>query len=82
MGRGGHGFKRHWDRRELELVDGTVLSWIAMLDREPGRVECFAVDGQPIHPSVGVAHLATAGHPDAQLRSPDESTLGGGRVSR
>jgi hypothetical protein len=35
-----------------------------------------------VHPSIGIGHLVAAGHPDAGLRSPGESTLGAGCVSR
>jgi hypothetical protein len=75
VGRGGHRFREHWHRRSFELDDGRTLTWVAMLDRQPGRVECFAVDGQPVHPAVGGRLLDACGHPDADLRRPSETAL-------
>ena len=76
-----HAFLDHWHHRRLELPDGSTLTWVAMAHVVPRRVECFAVDGRPVHPSVGVRALVAAGHPDAMLASPGESTFGPGRVS-
>jgi len=83
MGRYGrsHRFLEQWHRRRLVLDDGRTLSWITMANVEPHRVECLAVDGVPVHPSIGVRLLAAAGHPDAELASPGETAFGPGRVS-
>jgi hypothetical protein len=76
MDRRGHKFLHDWHRRSVELGDGRTLSWVAMLDREPARVECFAVEGAPVHPSIGGRLLDAAGHPDARLGRPSETTFG------
>ena len=83
MGRRGgrHAFLDHWHHRSLELPDGATLTWVAMSHVEPHRVECFAVDGQPVHPSAGARALVAAGHPDGTLASPSETAFGPGRVS-
>ena len=70
-----------WHDRRLVLDDGRTLSWVTMTNIKPHRVECFVVDGQPVHHSVGVRALVAAGHPDAQLASPGETAYGPGRVS-
>ena len=77
MGRGGNRFLEHWHHRQLVLDDGRMLAWIAMLDREPGCVDCFRLDGVAVHPSIGVPLLVASGHPDAELRMRSGDVLDG-----
>jgi hypothetical protein len=77
MGRGSHKFLEHWHHRSVDLDDGRVLAWVAMLDREPGRAECFRVDDTPIHPTIGAELLRASGHADGRLVMPHEAPTGG-----
>ena len=59
------------------LDDGRVLSWTAMLDRGPGRVACFRLDGRPIHHVEGARLLRASGYPDGALLMPEEGPARG-----
>ena len=68
-GQGGHGFKRHWHHRRLELANRDVLTWL-VVDR-PGRgpfIAYFRGDRRGgVHEDNGYRLLAEHGHPDAGI---------------
>ena len=59
---------RHHER--LDVADGDVLTWIRLNLPVPPRVDAFRRASRgAIHPAEGLALLAAAGHPDAELRA-------------
>jgi hypothetical protein len=58
----------HWHRERLDLPDGDVLTWTRIDRPPPPWVDAFRLASRgAIHPAEGLALLAAAGHPDAEL---------------
>jgi hypothetical protein len=69
----------HWHRERLDLPDGDVLTWVRIDTPAPVHVDAFRLASRgAITAAMGLALLASNGHPDADCDARLEPSQAGG----